>query len=1220
MRILPSQYKPVIRSDKLYLDWRSKIFIKFNCLITLIALAIASRPDLGKSFEQSLGLLEGQQTMSEVASEAHGAGEGGNAMHAQDSEVHSANKPTYPKMKIKYLKLHKNIGFPALLTTSGRIIPTAELPSFEARIDSWASGGGLEALCKTSEAMIQLADGNISISSYFEDPELGGLTFAEQKRKFFRHLSKTDMGASLCLHDDEEGWSACPKENILDMEQKFTSISAQLSRNLAEALIITGTNHSVLPQYFEGSLALALSPDTPRMLKGFIQLQQIRKYLSRDVQGSCLQQQNEAIRKFDDSASSTKFSVYDAQKLLIDSYGPTHIIAARDIDSRDTFYRRLALAAGNMITRACENDRANPQAGAARQNAAVTISMALTSKKLAEPRMTWEELYTFITGIMSEHLAPLDAYTTNSQGATLQKQSTALGAYAQHQHHGHKSSNSYSKWTCARCGNKGHHERTCKEPFDPAAPAKAELARAEAIRKRTANPRIRPDRHKQQRALEAPPPPPAQPSGAAAPTQHTAGVSLATRMNEGLFCKTERGMFAHTERMGTSSFEQPHNGNYSFLTDLFAILTGCWLAGTVLSLSYHATAGMPLGLSTTAYLILSSLLSGVLLTVMHAESARSVIHLRASTITYVALMIIITASYLLVSADAAAPRSQTAFVINIPCLTSASQSACPSQQRVERTVYVDSGCTKTVFANPQKLINHRPPDGLYTIQGVGGIITATGMGDFPLAIRDAKGKVHTRLIRDCLIAEDAPYNLLATRDVQLAQMGFTAPADINKPATLHFADGDDQVCLELEEHGGLYKLPFCQDAMTCIAGVASHQLRALTLAETWHLRLGHASWEKLAKLSKYATGFSSPIAQHDYPCHTCHEAKARRQNYPPPSEHDRKGVWNMDTIDMGADTTTPAGHRYITIVTILDTRFVMIFLHATKDEFPRILLKAFAQAGKTPSILRTDNASELNSKQVQDILLERGIVKECSNAYEQFGNAPAEIMVNTIDNGVRAALKDANLPLHYWGFAAVNWVDIYNHLPHSALSDKTPWECEKGTPPDVSWFRPFGCRATVYTGMRKDLTEHGKLGPRGVACIYLGLGFTKGHKGWICYDPEGGNLFCTRNVVFDETFMLARTHNQRILGYYDTTPRTRMAKQIHGSMEAAEKAAEDIDGSLPLHSNPTPVADLPAEEQEAIRRKPGDRIDHEEGDALINVFDDDDDAADEDANDSNQAL
>ena len=94
-------------------------------------------------------------------------------------------------------------------------------------------------------------------------------------------------------------------------------------------------------------------------------------------------------------------------------------------------------------------------------------------------------------------------------------------------------------------------------------------------------------------------------------------------------------------------------------------------------------------------------------------------------------------------------------------------------------------------------------------------------------------------------------------------MGITAPADINKLATLHFFDGNNQVCLELKEHSGLYKLPFCQDAMTCIAGVASHQLRVLTLAEIWHLHLGHASWEKLAKLSKYTTGVSSPITQHE---------------------------------------------------------------------------------------------------------------------------------------------------------------------------------------------------------------------------------------------------------------------------------------------------------------------------------------------------------------------
>ena len=141
MQILLSQYKPVICSDRLYLDLRSKTFIKFNCLrlITLIALSITSRPNFGKSLAPSLGFLEDQQSMMDGALRAPDAGEGNGAMPAQGLEVHLANKPTYPKMKIKNLKLHKNIGFPALLTSSGRIIPTAELPSFEAQINSWAS-------------------------------------------------------------------------------------------------------------------------------------------------------------------------------------------------------------------------------------------------------------------------------------------------------------------------------------------------------------------------------------------------------------------------------------------------------------------------------------------------------------------------------------------------------------------------------------------------------------------------------------------------------------------------------------------------------------------------------------------------------------------------------------------------------------------------------------------------------------------------------------------------------------------------------------------------------------------------------------------------------------------------------------------------------------------------------------------------------------------------
>ena len=311
----------------------------------------------------------------------------------------------------------------------------------------------------------------------------------------------------------------------------------------------------------------------------------------------------------------------------------------------------------------------------------------------------------------------------------------------------------------------------------------------------------------------------------------------------------------------------------------------------------------------------------------------------------------------------------------------------------------------------------------------------------------------------------------------------------------------------------------------------------------------------------------------------------------------------MDTLDMGEKRITPSGHRYICIFKILKSRYVMIFLHKTKDEFPELLLKAFAQAGKTLKILRTDGAAELNSEQVQGILLERGIFKETSNAYEQHGNGPSETVVRTLDDGIRAALVDSNLPYQYWGYAAVNFIDIYNHLPHSALDNKTPWECEKGTKPDVSWFRPFGCRATVFVGMNRDNMDHQKLAPRGVSAIYLGLGFHQGQKGWLCWAPEMECLFCTRNVVFDETFMPARTHDQRILGYYNTTPRTHMATLIHGSMAEAERAVEE--NTLPGWS-----PELSDAEVLSANDKPCARLDHEEGDLILAGFEDGDEESD----------
>ena len=54
----------------------------------------------------------------------------------------------------------------------------------------------------------------------------------------------------------------------------------------------------------------------------------------------------------------------------------------------------------------------------------------------------------------------------------------------------------------------------------------------------------------------------------------------------------------------------------------------------------------------------------------------------------------------------------------------------------------------------------------------------------------------------------------------------------------------------------------------------------------------------------------------------------------------------------------------------------------------------------------------------------------------------AKTMVNSLGKGICIALLSSNLPPEFWGFAAVNYIDVYNHLPHASLNDTTPWEMD----------------------------------------------------------------------------------------------------------------------------------------------------------------------------------
>jgi hypothetical protein len=144
-------------------------------------------------------------------------------------------------------------------------------------------------------------------------------------------------------------------------------------------------------------------------------------------------------------------------------------------------------------------------------------------------------------------------------------------------------------------------------------------------------------------------------------------------------------------------------------------------------------------------------------------------------------------------------------------------------------------------------------------------------------------------------------------------------------------------------------------------------------------------------------------------------------------------LWLVDLVDEGEKAVTPVGNKYKTIFVIAKHRYVMVFLHSSKDTatYEKILDTAIAQAGCTPKTLQSDGACEYNSAAMDNYYAKKNIFKCTMNPHQRFQDGMVEKMVDTISNGVRTMLSQSNLPPQFWGYATIYFVDIYNHLPHS---------------------------------------------------------------------------------------------------------------------------------------------------------------------------------------------
>ena len=109
---------------------------------------------------------------------------------------------------------------------------------------------------------------------------------------------------------------------------------------------------------------------------------------------------------------------------------------------------------------------------------------------------------------------------------------------------------------------------------------------------------------------------------------------------------------------------------------------------------------------------------------------------------------------------------------------------------------------------------------------------------------------------------------------------------------------------------------------------------------------------------------------------------------------------------------------------------------------------------------------------------------------------------------------NAGLPKVFWAETVNTASFIISRSPSLAIDFKILEEVWSGRPVDYSSLKIFGCPAYVHV----QSGERSKLDSKSRICVFLG--FEKGVKGYRLWDPISKKTVTSRDVIFDEAFML----------------------------------------------------------------------------------------------------
>ena len=317
------------------------------------------------------------------------------------------------------------------------------------------------------------------------------------------------------------------------------------------------------------------------------------------------------------------------------------------------------------------------------------------------------------------------------------------------------------------------------------------------------------------------------------------------------------------------------------------------------------------------------------------------------------------------------------------------------------------------------------------------------------------------------------------------------------------------------QHGKLWKL---NNIATCCAAVSSTRKSSNSLS-LWHLRFGHLNNKDVQTLfsEKLVDGMEVDSKHVEEVCEGCALGKATRYPFPKVSSKKTTDVLELVHSDVCGPLNIPSVGGSIYFVSFIDDYSNYVWVHMLKrksevlEKFVEFVAMAENHSGRTLKKVRSDNAGEYFSNEIENFCKEKGILTEPTIPYTPQQNGKAERLNRTIMDNVRASLYHAKLPLYLWAEAVAAIVYLRNRSPTSSFKGATPYERWHGVKPDVGHLRAWGCNIYMHVPDEKR-TKLEKKAEKGIF-----VGYPEGSKGYKIFNPETRKFARSRDVKFLES-------------------------------------------------------------------------------------------------------